>query len=286
MQLQTVKSEVQKHHDRTDCLAMRWGMVHGNIVEGENGGCFAGFISTLDHAKYIKSPYIYVIFHGDGARLSFDGLKDQAVFNQEMIQHTQPWNKFIGTERTLTWIRFLLSNESPWKALHPFIAEQSPEYCNNAGFIFHSIPNIPAKLLYNFVMGLRFPWEMAQQFGTWLELTKILDPAISLYIANNFCLRKEAKNIQGPYDIFYPWSPLEETCFEAAGRFILQTPGTLRTDERPSNPNVHPLWCIQNDEARIHALNTYNTLEKDPNLALNKIVNALTECVNVQKAVF
>lgn len=272
--LELAKTSVKKIHDATG-NPQRWGRVDTDgSVSTQSGGCFYSFRDTVQHSYEYLYPYIFSAFHGDGAILSFDALRNDATFNKEMMAHTQPFDKFIGTERTEKWLSFLLSGASPWRHLMPFI-ETGPSFVNDAGFVYSTPAKAPAKLLYNFVMGYRFPWEMPRGFGHWLLLQEKIDPAMALYVALNFSLCPEAESIDGPYDVIYPWSCLEETMLEAAARFILARPGTVNHGEE-THPNVEPLWQVTGTLAE-KARKGYDAMMAKDTLLLPDILTILEE---------
>lgn len=280
--LPDVKQAVAEHHDSTRS-PMRWGW-YDTKPHTSSGGCFAGSANTIKLVNEKKLPYFFSIFHGDGAPLSFLALKDNKKFQEEMRSYTKPFNKFVGTERTKEWITFLLSDASPWKLLRPYLAESDVDFINAGGFIFDGTKGLPAKLLYNFVMAYRLPWEVPRAFGHWWELRKQMHPALALYIAMNFNLSAQAEDFNGPYDIIYPWSPLENTRYEAVGRFIDGLPKTLKMDEPATPPNVVPLWCTE-DKNNIHDRYFQQFTETDK-LMLWEIVDALNECAVSQRKAY
>lgn len=280
--LNDVKSTLQSLHDDKTMLAMRFGAVVGNQVNKTSGGCFYGITGYLSSSA--QHPYIYAAFHGDGAEMSFDALRNNSVFNQKMIAHQIPWNQFTGTARSKRWVEYLLSETSPWAALHPYMPEKDPDYINNAGFIFTG-DGLPHKLAYNFVMAIRYPWEMTRNYELMLRLIDDakLEPNVACFISMNYTLSDKAKDLDGPYDVIYPWSFLENTNLEAAGRFILGRPGTLSSTEPSTNPNVVPLWSMTKADVVSHATKIYNAFCDDTNLTLGKIVSGINECVELQR---
>src|SRR5690606_35751379 len=91
-------------------------------------------------------------------------------------EYAREWLQVEGTERSLEWYRFLLSDESPWKDIFPFVLEMSPEYVNrnDGALIFHKLSEMPLRLWYNFLMAERFPWELPLQFSQWYYLRELL----------------------------------------------------------------------------------------------------------------
>lgn len=284
--MQLIKDAVQRAHDDKHKLGMRFGQIYaGGDSHDSQGGCFHGFVNTLYNARIGGTPYVYAVFQGAGANLSFEAIKNGAQFNKEMLEHKQPWNHFQGDSRTLRWVEFLLSNHSPWRLLRPFILGE-PEYINNAGFIFTNLKEIPAKLCYNFVMAMRYPWEMPAHFALFRELAQAdIGESLALYISLNFLLKSEAKDINGPYELAYPWSCLEETGFESVGRFVLGRPADVRPGVNATDPNVHALWPIGNEGVTKHAKDVFASFEEAKTLKLSMIVAGLTECIHKQEKV-
>lgn len=282
--LDKAKADVLEHHNSKSISASRYGKIGDNGFDTYwEGGCFYGIQKALTSARQVKDKYLYAIFHGDGAPLSFKALADTSVFNTEMQQHTQPFSVFKGTARSLIWVKYLLDERSPWHNLLPFLAEQDPEFINNGGFIFSGLDTLPSKLFYNFVMGFRFPWEMPRAFGTWLELCRNgVEGNLALYTALNFTLNKRAESIQGPWDECYPWSSLEETCYEAVGRFVTGRPGTTRPHE-PCSPNVHPLWQIQDKDVLAEANGVFKLFCDNKELMLPDIIRELSRLIETQR---
>lgn len=277
-----IKTEVKKLHDSKTHMPMRYGY-YTTSAHSSSGGCFYGIVDSIYSAKNTGGQ-VYAVFHGDGAPLTFEALKDNAVFNKELMAWTQPFNIFKGTDRTLIWLSFLLSPRSPWKALLPFLVEDSPEYINNAGFIFKDVKNIPAKLLYNFVTAFRFPWEMPRAFGLWLLLRKELGDTQAFWLTQHFTLHKSAETINGPYDIIYPWSCLEETGFDTYARFITGTPKTLRADCEVTPHTVHSLWPIGLKAPEDYAQSLFDAAVKEPVLKLPDLRNMMDNLFESQRA--
>jgi hypothetical protein len=232
------KKHLIELHDHPTRPPNRAGVINNNgVFVDRSGGCLAQLSTALYELKTF--PFAFSVCHGDGAPLSFEALYDSAQFNKELAAFTQPFNKLVPTERSREWVAFLLSPESPWRDMHPFIAEKDVDFCNNYGFIYS--PGTPVKLAYNFGMAVRFAWELPRQFALWLELRKDMYAPKALYIATNFELAKEARTLEGPYDIMYPWSFLESSEAPAAGRFILGMPANI---DKETSPNVLPLWNV------------------------------------------
>lgn len=281
--LAAARAICQKHHD-SNGLAMRFGAVKQQKACGQQSqGCFGSMESTLGHLG--QCSHFYIPFHGDGCALSFKGLVDLPTYYEEMKAYPRDWNKFEGTERSMHWVKFLLSDQSPWKSLLPFLAETDAEYCNNAGFIFKDLDKLPRKLIYNFAMAVRFPWELAKPYAHWLLLLQEgLSAPLALYIANNFELsadpKRRAKDLKGPWDVIYPWSFLESSTLEAAGRFVLCQPNP--NVDKALSPNVVPLWCTVPYTAK--ALKLVDELADDNQLSLDTIVKAVNLAVAEQQA--
>lgn len=292
MILQAAKGICQKHHDALE-LCMRFGAVTktGAQQMKYSGGCYGSIVHMFLESRH--NPYVYVPYHGDGCVLSLKALCDLPAYNKEMADYPRDWNKFEGTERSMIWTKYLLSDHSQWRDLTPFLAEADAEYCNTAGFIFHNCEKMPTKLFYNFLMAIRLPWELSKVYAHWLLLREKLDDRLALFIASNFELRQSIPAIgeepavtgatsleTGPWDIIYPWSYLENTTLEAAGRFIRCAPGTLSTTEALS-PNVSPLWATP--KATEMAWDVAEKLNKNEKLTLPEIVTAVEGCVSEQE---
>lgn len=272
--IEKAKAYVQEHHDNKTALAMRGGYFSETSKEMFSGGCYAGITGSLSSAKHYKGV-AYLVFHGAGAPISFDGIRDNGIFNQELAAHKHPWNHFVGTEATKEWITFLLSDESPWRDLLPYLLVKDVDYINNAGFIFD--PAAPVKLFYNFAMAIRFPWELPRQFALWRILKETMAPAMALYISNNFELKSSATDTTGPWEIVYPWSFLEESDTKAVGRFVLGKPANING---ANSPNVHPLWDTECPKAAM----MFEVLLGDHQLKLTTIVDALNTCIESQRS--
>lgn len=262
--LHKAKTYIQNFHDELS-MGMRWGSVRENgRIQKQQGGCFASSGGVLDSALSHNWPGTFLVFHGDGTDIPLAGLANHKLYNKLMSENPRPWNKFEGTPRSKRWVSFLLSENSPWKALHPFLAETDEDYINNGGFIFKA-RSIPRKLWYNFAMAIRFPWEQSLAFSTFLYLLdEGLEQNLACFIANSFFLSEGATSLQGPWTIQYPMSYLETMTLEAAGRFILSKPGTLDPREY-DQPNCKPLWSCKPDnipgyEAQAEVLSTRTDL--------------------------
>ena len=249
--LAIMKASVQKHHDDKGKLPMRWGTFSGIDIQMRHGGCFAGFSGALSKS-YSHSA---VIFHGDGAALGWDAIKDNTAFAEAMKNYTRPANAFEGTERSKLWVHYLMGPKSPWRALHPYIVEKDVDFINNAGFIFDNKKDkgLPTKLTYNFALAIRYPWELPRNYSLWLMLLeKGIEPTLALFLTNFIAPKPEAKDIDGPYEVVYPWSFLESARLDCARRFILGEPKTLATSEgsqygdEDGNNNVFSLWRQKN----------------------------------------
>lgn len=284
-----MKEAVRSHHDNMG-LPNRYVTVYAKgQVQPLAGGCMRGFGDYLlsvskyqDRSTYDLS-WCALPFHGDGAPITFDGLRDGAKFNECMLAHKQPFNKFIGTPRSKRWVSFLLSEHSPWKALVPWIAELDTDFINEAGFIFKDVKTVPKKLLYNFTTAIRYPWEITRSYELFLKLAEAGVPSTTaLYVSINFNLNSKAETIDGPYDVQYPWSFLEETGLEAAGRFILCQPAEVDGTKSPYNPTcVNALWCVDDDKKE--SRKKLNDLVEDDGLSLSKLLAAIAERVEVQR---
>lgn len=246
-------------------------------------GCYRGLASYLSSRRQY-ADHFGLAFHGDGAAMTFDALRSMEKFNECMLAHTVPYNKFTGTERSKRWVSFLLSPVSPWRALHPYVAETDPDYINNAGFIFKDATSVPSKLAYNFALAIRYPWETTQNYELFLQLSERpnIDPVVALYISMNFNLKPTADTFDGPYDVRYPWSFLEEIGLEAVARFILGKPACVSNTASPVNPsNVRALWeCPEDITESRKAL--AGLIEND-NLMLDGILQAIEERISVQR---
>jgi hypothetical protein len=282
--LATVKQKVADLHDEI-ALAMRYGYYSEDGRNTEHReGCFNGLGNILSYANPNHPfEFIYTAFHGDGAPMTFDTIRSNKTFNEAMLAHTQPWNKFVGTDRSRRWVDFLLSDISPWRALYGNIAEKDPAYINNAGFIFQDHPTLPTKLAYNFAMASRFPWEMTRNYELFLRLWDDgMDPCIALYIAVNFMLLPTAEDLNGPYEVIYPWSFLEATNLTAVGRFVLGKPNDV-SPFKSVQPNVFPLWNTETKEIKETHDKFFADLLADKNLRLPTIVGIIHDCLEQQR---
>ena len=145
---------------------------------------------------------------------------------------------------------------------------------------------MPKKLIYNLTMSMRFPWEMTKQYELFLQLRNHgVEANTALYVALNFELSPTAESVIGPFTVIYPMSALEATDLSAAGRFICARPGTLRSDEELSNPNVFPLWNTEKDKEQSAAA-LDKLLANDGKLSLEEILSTVSECVERQKGMW
>lgn len=279
-----MEKELQTYHDNKNALPMRWVLERTGYYGNHNGGCFHGFGDILQDTCFSS---VGLVFHGDGAQISWDGLTNPVVFNKELQQHDQPFSVMKGTDRTKEWVKFLLSNQSPWKKLLPYLRNNNVEYINNAGFIFDPPHTLPSKLIYNFAMGMRFPWEMPKAFALWLLLRPVVkDDGLAFYIASHFELADNAGSIQGPYNIVYPWSCLEETGYETIGRFLAGEPAAMKAKTAPSNPNVHALWSISHPKVLSEAKHVLNKFTETDPLFLDTIRRSLDRLRDQQERWF
>lgn len=282
MNLDGLKSRLQKDHDTTENLPMRWGYQTGSTYRQDAGGCFYGVQSLLNYREDNRADAIYTVFHGDGPVYDFDELT--SFEKQQQVQKaSRAFNKYEGTARSLRWVNFLLSDTSPWKALHPHLL-QEPDFINNAGFIYTDLDKLPRKLWYNFILATRFPWELPVNFGTWLLLQDRckMEPNKALFIACNFTLAEGAKSLEeGPWTICYPWSFLEYVGLDAAGRFIKSRPATT-ANKGHCSPNVEPLW-VTSPNAKWVNLTDKLALENQ-GMTLQKISDVVDTCVTEQEA--
>lgn len=284
MSIEIAKPKLLKHHDALT-HGMRWGVIHSNgDTDEHSGGCFAGSTHTLLTAAQQNASAVYVIFHGDGADITVEELCDPVKYNKKMASQTRPWNKFEGTERSKIWVSFLMSEASPWAALHPFILEKDEDYINGVGFLF-TPKNVPVKLWYNFVMAVRYPWEQAASYSTMLHLIERgIEPNTACFISNSFFLKAGASGLDGPWDIQYPMSYLEQLTLEAAGRFILGKPGCLSSTGSPS-PNCGPLWDIGDEKLSLANNRLAEKLSEKSDLMLSDIVSTVEGVVAQHKEI-
>jgi hypothetical protein len=112
-----------------------------------------------------------------------------------------------------------------------------------------------------------------------------MSPEMALYVAMNFSLMKNADTVAGPYEPVYPWSPLEETSYEAVGRFCLAKPKDLLCGAPPAQDNVHSLWQQTDEQTLDLAAKTFAAFEQAEDLRLPQIVTGLTNCINQQAKV-
>jgi hypothetical protein len=213
MLTQTIE-HARVHHDDVEANSQRWGFIYQKgpkaVHRAYSGGCY------MDLSIDTTAAYTYLVFHGDGPEFNLPALADFSKQTDIMGEYTRPYTKFEGTPRSLEWVKFLLSDASPWRAL----------------LVKHGI-----------------------------------EPAKALFIACNFMVSKP--DIQGPYDVYYPWSFLEGGGLDCAKHFITGTPRSLSTIEH-TTPNVLPLWqCADYDEL----LSETKALADRDGLTLDEVVS-------------
>jgi hypothetical protein len=263
-------------HDDTKSNVQRWGGVGEHGVTPMSSGCYAG----LEPRAFPKSEYMYLIFHGDGVDLSIPELSDFEAQNEKVGANPRAYNQFEGTERSLKWVKFLLSNQSPWRFLHDFMAIKDANEINHTGWLFERLVQLPPALLYNFAMAQRMLWENSPCASHWYHLVdKGVDPAGALFIASNFTLSPGAKSIDGPYSVYYPWSFLEGGTLDCAKRFITGAPKLTEPGGR-ATPNVLPLWQCS-DYAKW--ISKTNELATRSNLSLDEILDIVALAVDTQE---
>lgn len=246
---------------------------------GTNGyfanGCFAALSSCIRGYDFI------IAYTGDGVDLSVVDLIDQKKSEQRFRDTKLVFNTLTPTARSLRWVDFLLSDNSPWKALHPFLLDKDPAFCNEVGFAFgNAKEKMPVKLAFNFAMATRFPWEMPAAYSLFLALLdEGIEPNQACFIANNFVLREGATGLNGYYEIVYPWSFLESLSFEAAGAFCLSRPLDLASRKK-THPNCDPLWVVQ--ETKDKWFQKSNAMA-DELLELPRILEVLQEAIEDQR---
>lgn len=276
MQLKEIKAAVQAHHDEL-VLPNRHGYVDARTVP-TSSGCFYPLAGTLTLGR--NTP-LYIVFHGAGAPITWDGLRSEQAFNECMLAHKQPFNDFKGNDHSKRWVEYLLSDKSPWRELLPHMMEFDPDYINNAGFIFSSIRDLPKRLVYNFALAVRFPWEMPRNYELCTRLwDNGVEPNTAVYISMNFSLTEKAGDLNGPYDVRYPWSFLEESGLEAAGRFITAAPGDLSVSASSATENVANLWKSSKVTESKEILDDFI---KNDNLTLDYILGGLSVCTSTQR---
>lgn len=291
MSLTNVKAVTQELHDAIR-LPNRFAIMRPDHEPYINyDGCYRNLSDSLDEAAdpkghglsddYYNNSNLSLAFHGDGAPMTFEALRDMAVFNTCMMDHKVPFNKFTGTERSKRWVSFLLSQQSPWRDLIEYIEELDPDYINTAGFIFKSIPDLPKKLTYNFALAIRYPWEMTRCYELFLRLCDAGVPEpTALYVSMNFNLNSKAETIDGPYDVQYPWCFLEASGLETAGRFILGKPADVSPKKSSVNPNnVQSLWGCNDPDAKA----VLTKLIENERLSLSVLLKAVAERVEAQR---
>lgn len=275
----TAQAALQSRHDDLTTNVQRWGGItkEGGIVP-HSYGCYAG----MQASAYQDNAYMYLVFHGDGPEFTLEELADFEKQNEKVAATTRGHNQFEGTPRSLKWVQFLLSDQSPWRHLHQFLAVTDAETINKSGWLFKDMKKIPNKLLYNFAMAQRMLWENAPCAGMWYHLVdKGLHPAVALFIASNFCLSPGATSIDGPYSVYYPWSFLEGGGLDCARRFITGTPNPSTIKAGGDNtPNVLPLWAC-NDASKWGIKTDAIACRLD--LSLGEIVTIVTEAVETQE---
>jgi hypothetical protein len=247
----TIRDVVRAHHDlRTHgCRAGR-ATENGTISPFESG-CFNGVTSTMKN-QASGGIYPYVIFNGDGPDYPFEILHDRHAKNAILRERRVSWNEFVGTQRSLKWVEYLLCGASPWWKLSQYFHTRDAEYINQAGFIFeaNSGGQLPTKLLYNFCMAMRFCWDQPSEFAAWLALCKHgLPYSDALFIAMNFTPKSD--RIEGLWEIMWPWNFLEDGGIECVYRFTQGLPATLEAGSAiPHNPNIQPLWAVGKPDAK------------------------------------
>lgn len=248
--LERLQSSVTKlHNELVSAQRYGWNDKDGEELGKNHTGCYGGvyptYLRPVGGAYKNVGAFFWTCFHGDGMVYDIKDLTDPKVKQDTQLAYTRPWNKFEGTERSLKWIKFLMSENSPWKALHPFIVEKDQDFINNSGFIFSDVEALPTKLWYNFLMAVRYPWEQPESYAIWLKLLEGKEtPQLSLFVANHFWPKKGAKSWEGPWECVYPWSFLEGLAVQEVKKFATLSPGDLRSNTDAS-PNVVPLWGAQ-----------------------------------------
>lgn len=246
-ELEKVKKACQDQHDSKVSLPMRWGVLCNGLPSVYAGGCFNSM------GSYFQQGYdaLWMPFHGDGLDLPFEAIKDNNIFNECMKAYTRGQNTFEGTERSKEWVHFLLGPKSPWRELNKHLLEKDADYINNAGFIFRSPGELPMKLAYNFALAIRYPWELPRNFSLWrMLLSQGVDATVALFLTNFVAPKVEAKDVDGPYEVIYPWSFLESARLDCAKNFIAGTPLDVRSANQSGmiNPNVFGLWKEETED--------------------------------------
>jgi hypothetical protein len=275
MLLDTAKAGLQSLHDNLVSNVQRWG----SISDGENKVNSSGCYASLRLYDYQEAAFVYVVFQGDGTHFTIEELTDFEKQNEKVGAITRGYNQFEGTDRSLKWVQFLLSPQSPWRALHPYLASKSADEINKSGWIFENIPQIPTKLFYNFCMAQRFLWENSPAASHWFHLVDAgVAPEKALFIASNFVLSPGATSIDGPYSVYYPWSFLEGGDMDCCRKFVTGEP-TI-TSGTQNTPNVLPLWqCKDHPKWRIKT----NELATNFNLSLQQVVLEVDVAVQTQE---
>lgn len=280
------KTACSSLHNDPDLEPMRLVSIGSDGTQTiETAGCY-GFLTHHGTRTAPSATLAYCFpFQGDGCAYSFQGLTNADQKQQETIKGRRDKFKFVGTERSLIWVNYLLSNKSPWKALLPYMLLTDAEFINNSGFMFHSPKDLPSKLLYNFLMAIRFPWEMEEAYSTWLILREQMDDTLALFIASNFELQRGAESLDGPWELYYPYSFLEQCSLDAANNFISQTPNTLLADCK-FTPNVRELWSVSlttNPMGISFTKHIESILSQDKTLSLKTIEESIARCVGQQQ---
>lgn len=276
MNLSEQKAFVQSQHDYTDKAPNRYGWLrgHDNKPVPVHNGCINSFRGNYSGYHGDK----YMVFQGDGPVLPFSALIDPREYTKVIAENKRGLLEFKGTQRSLEWVKLLMSEGSPWHDMTQTLLETDPEYINNAGWLFNvGHKNYHSELCYNFAMAQRFPWECPVAFNTFLML-KGGEFAMDLFITHNFQLKQGAKNIDGPWEMIYPWSDLEggNQDLSCAGRYIAGKPWLGTTETRS---NVLRLW--QTTPSKQDSDDFIN-LRDNPNLMLSEIYQTLTAAVDRQ----
>jgi hypothetical protein len=136
--------DIYKTYDYICFATLKYGIRDRSFDEGKgdvpSNVKNLGFYSVYNGSsiKDIKKP------HG-GVELAYGRVKQR--------------KKYTGDEYSLDWLEWLLSADSPYRDVFPNMVPLSNTTINDSGFLFTGIRNMPVKLLYNFLIASRQPYE-------------------------------------------------------------------------------------------------------------------------------
>jgi len=130
---------------------------------GESPGPTHGFSSVcfanLKNQKMFLTPgqthFMFVL----GVPYTAEGLKN--IYGKG--------NTFKDQDLSL-WTKWLLSEDSPWKALHPYLDSRvDVPFSTKYGFLFKDVNRVPGRLLHHFGQAVRFPREHPRHYNNFMK---------------------------------------------------------------------------------------------------------------------